>query len=377
MPNWANYTGFGLPNCLPCCVTPTPPTVCGCVHLIPYAFPYASYVAAEAGLADSVADCLVYHEISPASTVVASFNGTTLAIDIDNAVGVNSLVFGKLALKAGICSFAFARTATGSSQYAAANLWDCIRDVYIGGGSSGATNGTFAVTIPADGEYYFELDLNSNATPFDGTWTITSSDVFWISPVIARWDDSGTERKLWACPKLLLPPLTEATGTWYASCAAAAAVLTDPLQVSNCVGFSEGGPGLSSFTATDGGTSLTLATSGVNGVATWGSVNCEAGKTINVAGIAGAGTVTISVRIYDDTGTLIEDSGTISSPFVSAVLSYTGRYTVRVVVLSTDNGASTSATITSSGTMSVNEIQALYDIGLTCPARLDCGAGCP
>lgn len=202
-----------------------------------------------------------------------------------------------------------------------------------------------------------------------------------VNPVIALWDDSGTTRKLWACPKLLLPPLTEASGDWYASCADAYTALTDPKLTSNCVGHVKDGPYVrtTSFTATDGGSSLSFAAvyslpQGDTGT-WWGSVNAEAGETLSAA-FAGSGVTDIFFRIYDDTGTEIDFVASSSSPAVSSPLPYTGRYTIAILLAG--SGISTpSAALTSSGTMTVNEIQARYDKGLTCAGLLDCGDSCP
>lgn len=181
------------------------------------------------------------------------------------------------------------------------------------------------------------------------------------------------------CPptdRMLLPARTEFTGDWYADCATASAVLTDALQVSNCVGFNEGGPGMTAFTATDGGTSLTLQTTDVFGVITWGSVNCVASATMTITGTVNAGSATVDVFIYDDTGTLVESSGIVASPFVSAALPYTGRYIVRLAVNSSGGATVATGVITSSGTLSVNAITALYDNGGADPSCLDCGDSC-
>jgi hypothetical protein len=87
----------------------------------------------------------------------------------------------------------------------------------------------------------------------------------------------------------------------------------------------------------------------------------------------------MSIVIYDDTGTLVEDSSFIPGPtFTSSPLPYTGRYTVLVIVASdAGGGTNASGVVTSSGTMSVNPIQARYDLGLTCAGTLDCGDSCP
>lgn len=215
--------------------------------------------------------------------------------------------------------------------------------------------------------------------------TITPSSIYTVNPIIAQWDDSGTTRSLWACPKLLLPPLTESTGTWYASCADAATVLTDAQQVSNCIGYCEGTP--DTFTATDGGTSLSL-TAAVTGVvdprySMWGGINAVAGATISAAFsyTNDHGSPTAGLTVYDDTGTQIFFGSAAGGTITSSALPYTGRYTIRLGGGRNDGVAtdafSVTGLVTSSGTMSVNEIQARWDGGLTCANLLDCGDSCP
>ena len=214
----------------------------------------------------------------------------------------------------------------------------------------------------------------------NATFTITnSSNPRTINPVIARWDDGGTTRNLWACPKMLLPTLTEHTAIWYANCAAAASDISS--FVSNCVGYIESLTNINAFTATDGGTSLTLAetlsAAAMTGVRAWGGVNAVNAATLTVTATVGAGTGSVNVDIYDDTGTAVESSGTVASPWTSAGLPYKGRYTVSVLVTSSSNTTSLSAQITSSGTLSVNHIQARYNNGMGCAGLIDCGSSCP
>lgn len=179
---------------------------------------------------------------------------------------------------------------------------------------------------------------------------------------------------------MLLPPMTESTGEWYANCSAANTDLAGTL-VSNCVGFIESLSGTQSFTATDGGTSLAFAFADSSGLppaspAIWGGFNAVGGQTVSVAYVNYIGG---DVDIYDDTGMLVETHTGTTTPFTFSALPYTGRYTIRLVLSNDVDGPHTTATatVTSSGTMSVNPIQALYDIGLTCPARLNCGDSCP
>lgn len=238
-----------------------------------------------------------------------------------------------------------------------------------------ADTGTFNFSIALDGEYIVKIETagEDNSTTLSSDVLITSTDTLWVNPVIALWDDSGTTRKLWACPKLLLPPLTESTGDWYADATAAATAIST--LTNGCKGYIESTTNVSSFSAS-GTTSLTLAetlTAGAMSCPTvWGGINAVDAATITSTITVGAGTAGQTVTIYDDTGTQVETSGATTSPWTSAALPYTGRYTVKIAMTSSSNTTSMSAAITSSGTMSVNTVQARYDLGLVCAATDDC-----
>ncbi len=363
-------------DCSACC---EPPADCSCALLIPtFAAPYADYATAKAVITDPLlVTCEAYNgsETTVMTSFSSSFDGTTLSASVAWSAaqtGVGPFFFSVSCLSGKTISVAFTN-ADALDIY----IRDCFGSV-VESATGEATPFTSAA-LSADGVYYLEIYLNN---PVSGSFSstvisVTSSGVFVPNPVIALWDDSGTTRKLWACPKLLLPPLTESTGDWYASCADANTVLNDPLQVSNCVGYNAGFA--DSFSATDGGISLSFSiTAALPPPAygpLWGGVNCVKGSTITVAW---TGEPNGSVSIYDDNGTLIEDTGGfVTSPWTTAALPYTGRYIVEVIALTGSGSTTASATITSSGTLSVNHIQARYDLGLTCAGTLDCGHSCP
>lgn len=420
MPLTATATTANPCGC--CGGTPPPPFECGCALFIggnpdtnsyqtqgdAYDHPAPDYATAQDLIANYTAGCIGFFPGNlagnpPINSISASFDRPTEIISSSESVGpapntslaISTAVNFSVALKAGaLVSADFNCVSVGSSTIISTVILvvlkcdesEVIEQVELdtsdfGFAATQAGTITTSIAIPSDGEYFIILiALAGPATSGDtitslaSDYEVGSDDDLWVNPIIAIWNDSGTRTQLWACPKLLLPPLTEFTGDWYADCAAAAAVLTDPLQVSNCVGFCGGAPGKTSFTATDGGTSLTLAVGDASGASTWGGLNLVAGQTITVACTPGGADLT--VKIYDDTGTLVEDSGLTTTPFVSGALPYTGRYTVNVVV-SGVGAVSTSATITSSGALSVNPIQARYDLGLDCPTTLNCGDACP
>lgn len=357
--------------------------------LIPFlSAPYADYATALAVVTDpiQVADCIAY-STSANTTFAAAFSGTVFTASGTWLVPITEFsVYISISAKSG-ATIGMASSAGDAADWA---IYKC-----DGTAVEGARDAPLPITsspLPADGEYIIVfIPKDSTMIGFSAaTATITSSNIFNVNPVIALWNDSGTTRSLWACPKLLLPLLTEHTGTWYASCADAHTVLIDPLQVSNCVGYLDTytRPDLfGSFTATDGGSSLTFnSTAAMGGVLTnsgvfWGGINAVAGQTLSFAFTTDGGDAIWGVNIYDDTGTLVETlSG--SPSMTSSPLPYTGRYTI------SGNASAgpppfgsdfTTATlvVTSSGAMSVNPIQARYDAGLACAGLLNCGDACP
>lgn len=374
-----------------CCCSGTPPAGCSCALLIPpFGSPYADYATAAAAIADNTSNCVGYITEDHAGTY-GSFAATVgtaslqLAGNGDGSATPTLNMWASINLLSGdvvTATFSAGMGPFPGSVSTEFSLYSCDGTLIETIGPGDSPLAFSAVT--ADGEYI--VRSSSTASGMGVTYaacdvTFTSSGSLTVNPVISQWNDSGTTRQLEACPKLLLPPLTEGTGDWYADCASADAVLTGS-GVSNCVGYTTPGPGLASFTATDGGTSLTLANTispaGAGGISMWGGVNAVGGQTLTFTGTVGSGTVGLYVTIYDNTGIVVEDTaGFVASAFVSAALPYTGRYTFHIRVNTDDSTTSFSCVVTSSGTMSVNPIQALWDGGLTCPNRLDCGDSCP
>ena len=377
---------FSPAGCLPCCVALSE---CSCALLIPNTVlggtpPYASYSDAASDISSFVANCLGYG-IGPGAIPL-----DTYAVDVStpNTVEQNATVTATGALVQTIISLSVKAGSTltinwndsfvdgGPDSSFVWELYTCDGLTVVDFGVFSDLSGSDTSFITTAGEYILLMTQDNDDNPSSCTvdWTVSSDDSLWVNTVIAIWDDGGMNRFLWACPKLLLPPLTEFTGTWYANAAAAASAITN--LTSNCVGYIESKTNVTSFTATDGGTSLTLAetlTAGaMSSPVVWGGVNAVNGQTITVTGTVGAGTVGLNVNIYDDVGVLVEASGATASPWTSSALPYKGRYTISIAITSSSNTTSMSAVIASSGTLSVNQIQARYDLGLVCPATDDC-----
>jgi hypothetical protein len=361
--------------------------------------PYADYATAETAIADQVFDCVAFSAFDFVSIAVTPGVNAIQLVGTHSAAGQNSTdMWVAMALKAGsLLTFDWDTSSTGTDTEAdssiAIAIYQCDGTQIGSYGDSNASPSGFSGTwtgpegglppalipIPADGVYYIYVNFASGYGTTTATssadWTITSDDTAVVLPVIALWDDSGTTRQLEACPKMIIPlqfgPYGS-LGAWYADETEATAAITD--LTSNCVGFgfdafAPGTP--TDFTATDGVTSLTLAaTLAADALAEmYGSFQVTPGDTVSVN--VSVTNATHLVQIYDEVGTMLEQfEGTGSHAFTAQ--SASGLYYVRCGGGTNESGGSASFAFTSSGDLSVNPIQALYDVGLTCPARLDC-----
>lgn len=370
-------------GCLPCC----PADACACaLEIPPFDTAYASHAAAASAIAADVSDCFGFIDATGGYATFTADDSTPDEFDLD-ATGVtitpsdDLFMWASANMESGsTLTVTWSTTSDTLSGYA--GLYSCsgtlIEESVLLGFPFGSGTYSFA-PVSADGTYYVVVGFDSGGsvtTSGDWAYNLASDDTMTVNPVIALWDDSGTTRQLEACPKMLVPLLTESTGLWYASCADAETDLATD-AVSNCVGICT--TTITTFTATDGGSSLSFAVTSAPSASMdfWGSVNAESGETLS---FAWTDYPNATANIYDYTGTLVETLTGSSSPLVSAALPYPGRYTVNVFIFVPPMGSpqtAGSATVTSSGTMTVNPIQALYDAGLGCPGRLDCGDSCP
>jgi len=359
-------------------VNAIPPADDVCGLLIPWPYggpsPYPDYATAAAAVAGFVYDCLVWS--------VDNVNAATVTIDTStpNQISVNTPTFfgpgqgfaiGITIPDNTVLSYSFPVTSPVGSMLI--ELYD--RDWNLVSSQTGLIS-PLAINVPVGGTYYVILWQGSLTPAPYNSLVLTCDQTTVFNPVVALWDDSGTTRQLEACPKMLLPPLTESTGDWYADATEAQDAIDD--RTSNCVGYTDATvnpPDTFVFTATDGGDNLEFSFqwsfSAGSSPNLWGSVNAIAGQTLSFSYASGAyGLFTI----FDYDGNVVEFLGDTTTPLISAPLPYTGRYTVRGSV---NDGVPSpppifTILITSSGALSVNPIQALYDAGLNCPGRLDC-----
>lgn len=390
--NWIEYVGLTPAGCLPCCNSNVPPpAACACaLEIPPFANIYSNYALANTAVSTQVNNCFLYSSPS-ANSLIGTY--TTTVINAAANIAADTQYIWACISAGSTTQLNVDYTTTGTNGNTSTNanvsfiIHACANTIVSTNSNVPNANiwpsGNFVVSIANAGTYYLEMYLKglAGAVATNTTWGITSNTNIVLNPVIALWDDSGTTRQLEACPKMLLPPLTESTGDWYASCAAANSIISSP-QVNNCVAFIASNIG-SDFTAIDGGTYL--STAGNNTITApniWGSFNSNAGSDVLLS-VGGAysnlpPTATYSASIYDYSGAVIAEDVALGFPYeiYANNVAYTGRYIFRVSG-GGGNQLAIATNITSSNGFSANPIQALYDVGLTCPARLNCNTNCP
>lgn len=417
-------------TCCTCADLPTvcsncTPVVCSCALLMPLfggVPPYTTYANAATDLAATISQCYYYSAVTPPSTNTFILTSTTLTYNSSLlgsiGGGLGSQLIVDVNLKAGNAAFAYnlhnglpnPSPSDGLIISIQVDIFTCVGTFLdsIGASSNahGVTDliGTLNYTVPADGEYILSIvvsfaegggHINGDCT---SSIVITPMTSISVNPPLALWDDSGNIRKLDACSRFLLPVFTEITNIWFADLASAQGYITS--NTSNCVGCVYYPiTGFLSFIATDGGSSLTLVGTTNNfdvpltNMA--GSVNALGGQTLSMAysidwtETGTARHIFIEFDVRDHDGHVIYSgsnnffigigSGTQTGTIVSSALPYNGKYIVSVTpsiaqppFLAGLVSSSVTAVITSSGTMSVNPIQALYDTGNSCPTRYNC-----
>jgi hypothetical protein len=255
--------------------------------------------------------------------------------------------------------------------------------------------------LPA-GEYVISAIGSSTSPPPETlSFTVTGSMTTIFNPAIALWDDSGTTRQLEACPSFVLGI--------YANETEAQNVLDD--QVIDCALFADMSISIPGFSGSLSGTTINMEVNTpdecgpetLNGLI---SVNLTAGETVSISGTMNASywvsdpevgcptcnpdfpsecdQFTVSVFVLDyNFDSIALDVSSSSSLSQSASTSFTAPYTGKYYFgVGGGRGASEwlycclqSVEITGSitaATISVNPIKVSYDVGLTCPALLDC-----
>jgi hypothetical protein len=268
------------------------------------------------------------------------------------------------------------------SSYKSAALYECNNSGYIGLAQGNVLSSPYSfVSLENDGEYLLIMSVvgdyeESSYLPMQLVSTISSDDTMIVNRGVAIYYDAGIDdySTLEACPKLKLPPLTESSGDWYIDEGAAQTVIDD--LTSNCIAYIETLSANQSITATEPSSDLYIVfTDSTNLPAAspyiWCSINVINDETLSFDYVHYIGG---TISIYNYNGILVESLSGSTSSITSSAVPYHGRYIIKLLLNNETSGPFTNAsvTITSSGAMSVNEISAAYDVGLTCPAYLDC-----
>jgi hypothetical protein len=375
----------------------------------------ASLELAQEELDENVSDCVGYIQGTFTSKTFSASHSTPNTLNYDVSAsntfleGVYSSFscYSSIALPLnGILSVAYngGGTSYGNNEFqVAATLYTCnfgsiVQSKEIA--AIGPQSGTFVFDpVDEENEYIIVVSVrgprpsSAGSSTLTGTFTISSS-LLVVNPVIARWDDSGTVRYLEACPKTIIPSV----GSFYASEAIAQTAIAD--DVSGCIGYnlsvsSDGSTRVFTasgftFSAVYTPSVIPLSSIVIGQKTILCSINCLAGETISMdySIIVGTGlrrTTEVEMNIYDlnfqavslnDVN--ISDSGPISGTITSSIaMPFTGKYYIQMLFKertfeSFFDSLSLTYTISSSGTITMNQIQAAYDVNLSCGARLNC-----
>jgi hypothetical protein len=416
MPDWTTYPGLVAPDCVVCC-TPAGPGTCFCEIQFPGPLTgppiFASLADAQTAIAaGQVGNCIAYIRPSqgggslPSFTFSAVFPGPN---DLLLSLAGSSISFSNgvasLNLKAGSqLQLIWSINHEGGSIGAA--IIDCNYFGYFGEGGTPAfltfvnndavgTSGTFTFPdlIPYDGEfvlYFFSSDAESSST-----WEVIADNTMTVNPPVALYDDSGTTRRLEACPRLLLPQPGEDGPVYYADQAAAQAAM-DALAV-DCLGFwlsEESTVDSASVTFSSDTLTADFSLSNTDAPAIrplavslnlMGSSTLTCAYDVSTNGLVGGGGA-VGMRVFDDGWNTINIqtalwpnpiTGHLISTFTFAV-PYTGKFYIQLLTLSGNAPPSNPRTVTgsfvltSNDTISANPPQLLYSNGMACPGRLDC-----
>lgn len=381
---------------------------CSCVLNIPLPpTEYTTYAEAEAGILQ-VADCVlfeIFNEIADYSVYTVTYPANGISVHCITPVGGNGS-FTAFSFYASVgtitMSFDIDNLGSGVNPLTEAGyiLLDCTGTTIISSDSdtsfTTSLSGSISIPITTAGVYImYPSCYSTSADPLqtvDVEYSFVSDNTFIMNPVIALWDDSGTSRELDACPKMNLPiqfsPYGSA-GTFYADEATAQDALDT--QTSNCVGYLPFGA-IDSFTATDGGSSLTLVGAGssnpTGGQISFVMIGCltllggstlSAAYTIASGGTPTPGTISSQLILYTEDGTLIDAQTALwptSGGTLNISIPFSGKfYAICLAGGETGFGSftlSASFSLTSSSTLTVNPAVALYDNGTDCPSRLEC-----
>ncbi len=370
---------------------------------------YDTIVDAQQALDDRAGGCYTFEcvGVDDLGTITSSLTDETLTITKSvTSEAPFSILISKFICNVGTFSVSFSINFTGGwsgSQNLTINILDSngsIIDTQTFSNGTSFLGGTANFDIDLEGLYYVQLFCGGGiAAPpatLDASFVLSSSVSIAYSPLVALWDDSGTTRQLEACPKNIIPSpfrsdswffnLTQAANYLASSYVASCNAWIDNID-SNVYGT------VNSFTCTPSpfsfSMSLTSAFDGFDLSFTTADViaafRLESGTTLScslvISTTLGGASLGVNASIYDIDGTLVDSyttsgGGTGTYPF-SLNVPYDGTFQVlfnfpvsRVTPATFTSTMTCSATF--DGSITTCPVQALYDLGLDCPARLDC-----
>ncbi len=418
----ANFEEYA--PCLPCCA---PPAECACAMLVPYTFgslqpapDYATALAIATNPLQTQCYGYIFNSFGYTPDTFTVTPGTdSVELDYTRTPWKEFQMYCSVNVNAGdtiniVTSGTGGGSGGGDTSSVLVIIYNCAQEqVYVSESAPGPS-GSFSFPVTVDG-IYFVLILfapgNFTQPGFTHGNAVVSATSMAVNPVIVVWDDSGTTRELEVCPKLLLPTYSHPPGTWFTDCATAASEMAsgvvdsvaflDPHEVSLGPYTTKSAAGGASFIWSSSQHDTDPSDLDMYNIP-WFSFNAVAGDIISIAysldGLAGADGENLirlqaAFSIYDPDGNFLDANSAMSS-FSPSPLNFsgtftttiplTGRYTMKLfshyeVGFDTDptvRQLDSSFTVTSSGEMSTNPIQALYHAGLDCPGRLDYGDSC-
>lgn len=414
-------------NCCDCstrtnpCDTCSPSSNCGCKMTAPYGkfidlygASFSSYAFARLILDKFADNCyflwlpLGMNSSLFSSSLTRGVNAVTLLVSGigDDTNGKVLYQYTSLTMKAGSLSVDWTTSNIFTVDFLA-TLKSC-DGTTVDSSFSTSLNGNFSLNVPSDGEYILEMSSafgDLDAPNINQTTILTNGNGLIINPAFGKWDDSGNDRYLPSCPKFFIPSFNVGA-SWYATEADANLGLST--YVDNCIA-SYSGPNsnsdatvsFSASASTSLISSLHFSPTGldfqyVSSSISFGAI-LKSGSTFSTDYIIEFDnnftprTGTIYLSIFDFDGTSITTklqsisfplgintiTGTITT---TDLIPYDGAYQISLSIVK--DGILSNALFVnyfyvdivaySSDTVSFNPPQALYDVGLTCPARIEC-----
>jgi hypothetical protein len=381
---WANVS-FNVAVDGDCACCGGTPSACGCYLYLPaedFGNPFPNYAAANDAIQNN-ATCYLYPILLTGNTPTRDNSSTTITPNsLVVTVGVSGGGGARLWTAVNLPSGAEVSVNISHSSGSSANVGLVSNCTYYSVQQNfDEPVFPYSFIAPSENVYYFGGGVTPVSSPGVFTFELTCNVNIVPNPVIAFWDDSGTTRQLEACPRLLLPSSTESSGNWFADETEASDFMAN--FITDCLFLGPKTGGVTGYTAvysnTASGVDVEADFSGAEGDANAGgaifSVNAEVGENVTLSwtGSTDGDPLTGIVEVDDYAGNTVFSDMSTTSPITVGPFTFPGRYKITgVVVTSGASNFSIDASVSVSGAVTKNPAQALYDIGLSCPARLEC-----